>query len=306
MPDEPRVEGAVARAARGVQAALQLGQLRRRIVGVPEARKPSAFAHVVQKGEPIGVTIEVRRVAGRVREVRQAARRLRRALGAGEERCFGKRGVVRPSTVVARARAASPSVLRGVVQRVDDRVHDFVHPRLGCRLDGVVDGVPERRVVRAFVAVPRTDAMRRAVVRAIPIAETVRAVEPPPGARAREVVRLGAMSPGPAPAQRRVRGHVPLDVVVRVPQACHGEHDKEHDDRPDDHDRLLAPPAEPVVHGFLLAPHRGRVDRTLSRRASSHERPGRPRAVVCGEFEKTKTQNETSSRRQMVGIAVNR
>ena len=60
-----------------------------------------------------------------------------------------------------------------------------MHPRLGCRLDGVVDGVPERRVVRAFVAVPRTDAMRRAVVRAIPIAETVRAVEPPPPARAR-------------------------------------------------------------------------------------------------------------------------
>jgi hypothetical protein len=50
-----------------------------------------------------------------------------------------------------------------------------------------------------------------------------------------------------------------------------------------------------VVHGFLLAPHRGRVDGTLSRRASSHERPGRPRAVVCGEFEKTKTQKRDAA-----------
>ena len=237
MPDEPRVVqgSAVARAAHGVQTARERGEIFRDVVRVvPEASLRCAD---VLRRIGVGVTrrsarepreLEVRRVTGRVREVRetahgvlQAAHRVRRALDAGGERRCSALRVAETVVAVVRARPAANPALRGVVQRFDNRVHDFVHPRLGFRLDGVVDGAPEKRVVRAIRvrAVTRTDAMRRAVERTVmPVADTVRAVE----ARARVVDIPGGVSSGSAPAQRRVRGHVPLDVVVRVPQARHG------------------------------------------------------------------------------------
>ena len=282
MPDEPWVVqgSAVARAAHGVQTARERGEIFRDVVRVvPEAslRRADVGVGVTRRSAREPGALEVRRVTGRVREVReaahgvlQAAHRVRRAIDAGgERRCSALRGA---ETVVAgvRARPAADLALRGVVQRFDDRVNDFVHPRRGFRLDGVLD--PEKRVVRAIRvrAVTRT-AVERTVM---PVADTVRAVE----TRARVVDIPGAVSSGSAPAQRRVRGHVPLDVVVRVPQAGHGEQNEKHHDRAYDHDRLLPTPAEPVVRGFLLAPHRGAVDGARSRRAS--ERHERPRAVV--------------------------